>query len=407
LDILTEWLGFRADTVRKKLNFRLDRIVNRLHILEGLLMAFLHIDAVIKIIRTADHPKNELIKTFSLTDIQASAILEIRLRQLARLEEISIKSEKKELESQKKELEKILGCEKTFKSYIKNEIKSDAKKYGDKRRSPIKKRKEAEKFSITDVMEVTPVTIILSKNGWIRSAKGHDISPESVKYKSGDSFLSHLRTKSDKSIIFLDNTGRSYTLPAHSLPSARGNGEPLTGHLTLPPNAHINFMLTGETDHHFLIGSDNGYGFIIGFSDFLTNFKNGKSVVSLKPNHHLLSPDKVIDLKSDRIAAVTTSGRLLIFSLDQLPNLKKGKGNKIISIPKKQLMAQEPERLKFLKILPLGANLVIYSGKHSFKLSPGNQKDYTGMRGHRGKNLPRGYQRVDKVDIIPIESNHI
>ena len=403
LDILKEWLEFRAETVRKKLKFRLEKILNRLHILEGLLIAFLNIDEVIKIIRGSDKPKKDLIKAFSLTEIQAAAILEIRLRQLARLEEIKIKSELKDLEAQRKNLEKILGCEKTFKEYIKNEIKSDAKKFGDKRRSPIKKRKEAEKFSVTDVMDITPVTVILSRNGWIRSAKGHEINPETVKFKSGDSLMGHLRTKSDKPIIFLDNTGRSYMLYSHTLPSARGNGEPLTGHLSIQPNAHIKYMLSGKNNNHLLMGSDSGYGFIIKFSDLLTNYKNGKAVITLKTNHQLLSPQNVVDLEKDSIVAVTSHGRLLIFTLKQLPNLKKGQGNKIISIPKKKLDSMNPEKLKFLKILPLGSNIVIHAGRHFLKLSPGNQKDYTGMRGHRGKKLPRGYQNVDKIEIVPIE----
>jgi len=402
LEILTEWLEYRADTVRKKLNFRLEKILSRLHILEGLLIAFLNIDEVIKIIRKSDHPKKDLIKAFSLTELQAAAILEIRLRQLARLEEIKIKSEQKELNSQRKKLEKILGREETFKEYIKEEIRSDAKKYGDKRRSPIKKRKEAEKFSVTDVMDIEPVTIILSKNGWIRSAKGHEINPEAVKFKSGDSLLGHLRTKSDRPIIFLDNTGRSYMLFSHTLPSARSNGEPLTGHLSIQPNAHIKYMLSAENDHHFLMGSDRGYGFIIRFDDFLTNYKNGKAVVTLKDNHELLNPEAVIDLEEDSIAAITSKGRLLIFKLRQLPNLKKGQGNKIISIPKKELTSPNPEILRFLKILPVNANLFIHSGRHFLKLSPGNQKDYTGMRGHRGRKLPRGYQNVDRVEIVPL-----
>jgi len=402
LEILSEWLEYRADTVRKKLNFRLEKIVARLHILEGFLIAFLNMDEVIKIIRKSDHPKKDLIKAFSLSELQATAILDIRLRQLAKLEEIKIKSEQKDLKSQRKELERILGKEKAFKEYIKKEIKSDAKKYGDKRRSPIKKRKEAEKFSFTDVIDKQPVTIILSKNGWIRSAKGHDINPEAVKFKSGDSLLGYLRTKSDRPIIFLDNTGRSYMLFSHTLPSARGNGEPLTGHLSIGSNSVIKFMLSSPKNNHFLIGSDNGYGFIIQFDDFLTNYKNGKAVVNLKENHELLHPDPVIDLKKDSIAAITSKGRLLIFKLSQLPNLKKGQGNKIISIPKKELKSLHPEKLSFLKILPLNANLFIYSGRHYLKLSPGNQKDYTGMRGHRGKKLPRGYQNVHRVEIVPI-----
>ena len=403
LEILTEWLEYRAETVRKKLNFRLEKILNRLHVLEGFLIAFLNIDEIIKIIRKSDHPKKDLLKAFPLTELQATAILEIRLRQLAKLEEIKIKSEKKDLNSQRKKLEKILGNEKAFKDYIKEEIKSDAKKYGDKRQSPIKKRKEAEKFSVTDVMDIEPVTIILSKNGWIRSAKGHEINPETVKFKSGDSLLGHLRTKSDKPIVFIDNTGRSYMLFSHMLPSARSNGEPLTGHLSIQPNAHIKFMLSTENNNHFLIGSDNGYGFVIKFDDFLTHYKNGKAVVTLKDNYQLLNPEIVVDLENDSIAAITSKGRLLIFSLDQLPNLKKGQGNKIISIPKKELRSTNPEMVKLLKILPLNANLVIYSGRHFLKLNPANQKDYTGMRGHRGKKLPRGYQNVDHVEIVAIE----
>ena len=396
-------LEFRAETVRKKLKFRLEKILNRLHILDGFLIAFLNIDKVIKIIRKSDHPKKDLITAFSLTQIQAAAILEIRLRQLARLEEIKIKTEAKDLVSRQKKLEKILGDETAFKKYIKEEIKSDAKKYGDKRRSPIKKRKEAERFSVTDVMDIEPVTVILSKNGWIRSAKGHEINPETVKFKSGDSLMGYLRTRSDKPIIFLDNTGRSYMLYSHMLPSARGNGEPLTGHLSIRPNAFIKFMVSGENEDHFLIGSDNGYGFIIKFTDFLTHYKNGKAVVSLKENHQLLKPEIIVDLEKDSIAAITSKGRLLIFTLNQLPNLKKGQGNKIISIPRKELSLKNPETLKFLKILPFNSNLVIHAGRHFLKLNPGNQRDYTGMRGHRGKKLPRGYQNVDKVEIEPNE----
>ncbi len=403
LDVLTEWLEFRAATVRKKLKFRLEKILDRLHILEGFLIAYLNIDEVIKIIRNSDKPKPELMKAFSLSETQAAAILEIRLRQLAKLEEIKIKSELKDLKAQKTKLKKILGKEAAFKAYIKDEIKADARQYGDKRRSPIKERKEAEKFSVTDVIDVTPVTIILSKNGWIRSAKGHEINPQTVKFKSGDSLKGYFRTKSDQPIIFLDNTGRSYMLFSHSLPSARGNGEPLTGHLSIQANAYIKYILSGGDTDHFLVGSDNGYGFVIKFSDFLTNYKNGKAVITLKDKNQLLPPSKVVNIEQDSIAAVTSKGRLLIFTLDQLPNLKKGIGNKIISIPKKELKKPNPEKLTFLKILPLNCNLVIHAGKHYLRLSPGNQNDYTGMRGHRGKKLPRGYQNVDRVEVLPIE----
>ncbi|OGR25592.1 MAG: DNA topoisomerase IV subunit A [Desulfobacterales bacterium RIFOXYA12_FULL_46_15] len=403
LSFMTEWLEFRTYTVRKKLNFKLKKITERLHILDGLLIAFLNIDEVIRIIRVSDHPKKDLMKIFLLSEAQAQAILEIRLRQLARLEEIRLRAEKKELESHKESFERILGDETVFKEYIKEEIRSDAKEYGDKRRSPIKERKEAEKFSVMDVIDVEPVSIILSKNGWIRSAKGHDINPESVKFLSGDSLLGCLRTKNDKPIVFIDDTGRSYMLYSHSLPSARGNGEPLTRHLSIPANAHIRYMVSSENNQYYLIGSDNGYGFIIKFEDLLTGFKNGKAVVTLKNNHELLEPDSIGDLEKDNILAVTNKGRLLIFSLKQLPYLKKGQGNKIISIPEKEMYSKHPETLKFLKVLPENSDIVIHSGKHSFKLGPGNQWNYTGLRGHRGKMLPRPYMNVDRVETIPVE----
>lgn len=405
LEILTEWLEFRADTVRKKLNFQLRKILDRLHILDGLLIAFLNIDEVIKIIRTCDHPKKELMKRFSLTEIQAKAILEIRLRQLARLEEIKIKAEKDELEGQRKQLEHILDDESAFKKYIKDEIKSDAKIYGDPRRSPIKERKEAERFSITDVIDIEPVTVILSQNGWIKAAKGHEINPEQVKFRSGDTLRGYLRTKSNMPLVLLDNTGRSYMLYPHQLPSARGNGEPLTGHLTLAPNTNIVYMLSGEDDDHFLAGSNFGYGFVVCFSDFLTQYKNGKAVITLKNESQLLIPDRVSNLEIDNVAAVTSKGRLLIFPLNQLPCLKKGLGNKIINIPKKERLSKDPENLAFLKILPENAQMIIHSGKHFVRLNPGNQIDYTGKRGQRGKKLPRGYQNVSSVEIVPIELN--
>ncbi|MFH2058596.1 MAG: DNA topoisomerase IV subunit A [Pseudomonadota bacterium] len=405
LEILSEWLEFRADTVRKKLTFKLENILSRLHILDGFLIAYLNIDDVIKIIRKSDHPKKDLIIAFSLSDIQATAILEIRLRQLAKLEEIKIQTEKDELETQREFLANILADETAFKEYIKDEIKEDAKTYGDPRRSPIKERKDAERFSITDVIDIEPVTIILSQNGWIKSAKGHEIDPDQVKFKSGDLPMGHIRTKSNKPIVLLDSAGRSYMLYSHSLPSARGNGEPLSGQLSLQPDTQIKYMIAGEETDHFIVGSDRGYGFIIQFSDFLTQYKNGKAVVTLKDNFELLPPEYVVDLRQDCIAAVTSKGRLLIFPLNQLPCLKKGLGNKIISIPKKQFLSCDPERLKFLKILPLNSNLILHSGKHFLRLNPGNQIDYTGKRGHRGKMLPRGYQNVSNVNVVSIDTS--
>ncbi|MCG8688561.1 MAG: DNA topoisomerase IV subunit A [Desulfobacterales bacterium] len=402
-EVLSEWLTFRRQTIERKLKFRLDKVLNRLHILEGFKIAYLNIDEVIAIIRNSDHPKEDLIKAFGLSEIQAKAILEIRLRQLAKLEEIKILSEIDELNQERKTLEKLLNSPKAFKEFLINEIKEDAKKYGDKRRSPIKERKDAEAFSVTDVLDIEPVTIILSANGWIRSAKGHDINPDNAKFRSGDHLLCHLRTRSDKPIALLDNTGRSYTLFSHTLPSARGNGEPVTGHLTMAPETSICHMISGEPENLFLVGANSGYGFVMEFSDFLTNYKNGKAVLSLAAGQLPMPPALVPDIETDNVLAVTSRGRLLIFGLNQLPRLKKGKGNKIIHIPKPGSDETDPETLKFLKILPLDSNLVIHAGKHFLRLSPGNQQDYTGMRGRRGKLLPRGYRNVDTIEVIPVQ----
>ncbi|MCG8616265.1 MAG: DNA topoisomerase IV subunit A [Desulfobacterales bacterium] len=403
VEVLSEWLEFRRDTIRKKLEFRLDKVLNRLHILEGFKIAYLNIDEVIKIIRNSDAPKDDLMAAFDLTEIQAKAILEIRLRQLAKLEEIKIRSEMDELNQERESLEKVLNSADAFREFMIEEIKDDAKKYGDKRRSPIKERKEAEAFSVTDVLDIEPVTIILSDNGWIRSAKGHEFIPENAKFRSGDGLLCYLRTRSDKPIALIDNTGRSYTLFSHTLPSARGNGEPVTGHLTMAPDTTIRHMLSGEPEDLFLVGSDRGYGFVITFEDFLTNYKNGKAVISLKDDQLPLTPELVPDITSDNVLAITNKGRLLIFELSQLPRLKKGKGNKIIHIPAPAKDEKDPEKLKLLKILPLNSNLVIHAGKHFLRLSPGNQLDYTGMRGRRGKLLPRGYRNVDTIEVIPIQ----
>ncbi|WP_320040811.1 DNA topoisomerase IV subunit A [uncultured Desulfobacter sp.] len=401
-EILNEWLEFRKSTIEKKFRFRLEKIINRLHILEGFKTVYLNLDQVIDIIRKADDPAKKLMDTFGLSEIQVKAVLEIRLRQLARMEEIKITEEMAALSKEKAHLDKLLNSPKAFKAFMIKEIEDDAKNFGDKRRSPIKKRKEAEAFSVVDVIEVEPVTIILSANGWIRTAKGHEIDPENVKFKTGDHLLRHLRTRSDKPIALIDTSGRAYTLFSHTLPSARGNGEPVTGHLSLAPDTSIYTMIAAEDEDLFLNGADNGYGYIIKFSDFLTNFKNGKAVITLSKKDLPMAPLPIPDVNSDNVAAITNSGRMLIFPVNQLPRLKKGKGNKMIHIPTSGKSKNTPEKLKFLKILPLSSNLVIYSGKHLLRLTPGNQQDYTSTRGRRGKLLPRGYRNVDNIDIIPI-----
>ena len=400
-ETLDEWLSFRKATIKKKCQFRLEKIISRLHILEGFKTVHLNLDQVIEIIRRANNPAKELMDTFDLTEIQVKAILEIRLRQLARMEKIKIIEEIGELSKEKVHLENLLNSPDAFKAFMIKEIEEDAKSFGDKRRSPIKKRKDAEAFSVTDVIEVEPVTIILSTNGWIRAAKGHDINPENVKFKTGDHLLCHLRTRSDKPIVLIDTSGRAYTLFAHALPSARSNGEPVTGHLTIAPDTTICYMIVAEDEDLFLTGADHGYGYIIKFSDFLTHLKNGKAVITLSNNDLPVAPLPIPDINSDSVAAITTDGRMLIFPASQLPRLKKGKGNKIIHIPASGKGQNHPEKLKFLKILPLSSNLVIHSGKHLLRLTPSNQQDYTSTRGRRGKLLPRGYRNVDDLEIIP------
>ena len=308
-----------------------------------------------------------------------------------------------ELSKEKAHIDKLLNSPKAFKAFMIKEIEEDAKSFGGKRRSPINKRKDAEAFSVTDIIEVEPVTIILSANGWIRTAKGHDIDPANVKFRTGDHLLCHLRIQSDKPIVLIDTSGRAYTLFSHTLPSARGNGEPVTGHLTLAPDTTICHMIAAEDEDLFLNCADNGYGYIIKFSDFLTNFKNGKAVITLSQNDLPMAPLPIPDVNSDNVAAITTSGRMLIFPVSQLPRLKKGKGNKIIHIPASGKSQNNPEKLKFLKILPLNSKLVIYSGKHFLRLTPGNQQNYTSTRGRRGKLLPRGYRKVDDLEIIPTQ----
>ena len=401
LSILSEWLAFRVETVKKRLEYRLKKIIDRLHILDGLVTAFLNMDAVIEIIRKSDTPRDDLILAFGLSAVQAEAILEIKLRHLARLEEIKIKKEKNELDKERKNIEKILGSDCLIRNLIKKEIKSDVKKHGDKRRSPIRQRKDAEAFSKEEIITIEPVTIILSKNGWVRSAKGHDIDPEKIKFKPGDSFLAHARTMSNKKIVFIDSMGRSYALPAHVLPSARGMGEPLTTQFTIKPGAYIAAMLASEDDDLFLLFSDTGFGFITKFSNFITRSKTGKTQIVLSDQAMVMTPEPVHSPDSDSIAAITTAGRLILFPVKEMPILEKGKGNKIIGIPGNQLEHQGGERIKFLKIIPCNAGIIIYSGKHYLNLTHKNQERYRSKRGYRGKKLPRGYQMVRKIEVVP------
>jgi topoisomerase-4 subunit A len=396
-ELLAEWLTFRTHTVTRRLQHRLDKVLERLHLLEGLLIAFLNIDEVIRIIRTEDEPKAALMARFGLSDAQAEYVLNTRLRQLARLEEMKIRGEQESLEKERQKLEGLLGSKAKLKRLIRDEIRADADKYGDARRSPLVEREAAEAMDETDVAPAEPVTIILSEKGWVRAAKGHEIDPRSLSYKAGDSYLDGARLRSNQPAVFMDSTGRSYSLPAHTLPSARGQGEPLTGRFGPPPGARFRAVLGGEPSRWYLLASDAGYGFLVQLKDLSAKNKAGKAVLSLSKGAEILPPVPVFDPDTDRLAAITSDGHLLVFPLSELPRMPKGKGNKIINIPSARLKARE-ELAAFMVVIPEGASLTITAGKRSFTLKPSDLDNFQGERGRRGNKLPRGFQRVNAAE---------
>jgi len=396
--LLVEWIKYRKETVRRRLQFRLDKVTDRLHILEGLLIAYLNIDEVIAIIRSEDRPKPVLMERFNLTGIQAEAILELKLRYLAKLEEMKIRGEQETLAEERDYLEKTLNSNQRMKTLIRKEIEADAQTYGDDRRSPIVARAEAQAMTQADLVPVEPVTVVLSKKGWVRAAKGHEIDPVSLNYKSGDSYLAAAHSRSNQLAVFLDSTGRSYTVGAHTLPSARGQGEPLSGRVNLPSGAWLTSVLSGDPDRPILLASDAGYGFVAKLADLFTKNRSGKAVLTLPKNAHPLQPVYVQEPESDLLVAITNEGRMLVYALNQLPTLARGKGNKIINIPSARAKARE-ELLIALTALPLGHNLVVHAGKRYLRLKPGNLNDFTGKRGQRGRKLPRGFQNVTDLEI--------
>ncbi|GHA66184.1 DNA topoisomerase IV subunit A [Photobacterium aphoticum] len=398
VEILSEWLIFRRDTVRRRLQYRLDKVIARLHILEGLLAAYLNIDEVIEIIRSEDDPKAELMSRFDLSAIQADAILEIKLRQLAKLEEIKIRGEQDELSKEREQLEKLLGSERRLNTLIKKEILADAEKYGDDRRSPLVEREEAKALTERELIPSEAITVVLSEKGWIRHAKGHEVDPSTLSYKSGDNYLAHARGKSNQPAIFLGSDGRSYALESHSLPSARSQGEPITGRLNLTPGTAMRQVMMSEDEQLWLMGSDAGYGFICKGADMVSKNKNGKALLTVPENAEVMAPQRIADLDQDEILAITNEGRMLLFPIKDLPQLGKGKGNKIINIPAARSKARE-EFLSHLVVLPQGSYLTLYAGKRKLGLKPSDLENFRGERGRRGALLPRGLQRVTRMEI--------
>ena len=398
LTILTEWLEYRRSTIIRRLNYRLDKVLKRLHILDGLLVAFLNIDEVIDIIRHHDEPKLELIQRFSISETQAEAILELKLRQLAKLEEIKIKAEQDELAKERDQLQTLLSSNRRLNTLIRKEIITDAEKYGDKRRSPLVERAEAKAITEQELIPSEPVTIILSEMGWVRSAKGHDIDPISLNYKAGDGYKTSVKGKSNQPVIFIDSTGRSYAIEPNTLPSARGQGEPLSGKLSLPIGAQVEQMvMSSQEDKRILMASDAGYGFICTYSDLIARNRNGKAVINLPENAKVMP---IIELNDSTplLLALTNLGRMLVFPVETLPSLSKGKGNKIIAISSAQAQKRE-DYLINLALISDKSSITLYAGKRKLTLKAADLQKFMAERGKKGTLLPRGLQRVDRIEI--------
>ena len=402
LEILNEWLAFRRTTVTRRLQYRLDKVLSRLHILEGLMIAFLNIDEVIEIIRHEDDPKAELMTRFNLSDEQADAILNLRLRHLAKLEENQLKAEQDELEKERLNLEAILGSERRLNTLIKKEIQEDAKKYASPRMSQLVEREEAKMISESDMTPAEPVTVILSEMGWVRCAKGHDIDPKSLSYKAGDNYRAHACGKSNQAVVFIDSTGRSYALDPLSLPSARSQGEPLTGKLNLPAGATIEYLVMASEQQELLMASDAGYGFICKFEDLIARNKAGKALISLPENAKVMEP-KTLANATALVVAMTSAGRMLIFPAKDLPALSKGKGNKIVTIPAENAK-ERGELLVKLLLISDQASLEFHSGKRKIVLKPEDLQKFRAERGRKGSTLPRGLHT--NVEIVVIEPQH-
>ena len=398
-EILSEWLAYRTQTVTRRLQHRLDRVLARLHILEGLLIAYLNIDEVIAIIRREDEPKPVLMARFGLSDLQAEAILELKLRHIAKLEEMKIRGEQDELAAERDKLEGILASPKRLKSLIKDELTQDAAKHGDARKSPLVERQAAQALETTELVSSEPVTVVLSEKGWARAAKGHDIDPASLSYRSGDGFFAAARARSNQPVCFLDSTGRTYSVPAHELPSARGLGEPLTGRLSPPPGATFRAVLAGEDEERLILASDAGYGFLAKLGDLHTRNKAGKVTLTVPDSSKVLTPLGVANPESDWLAVATARGRLLLFPAKELPELERGKGNKLIDIHAADFSAGQ-DRLAAWACLREGQGLRVYAASRSLNLKPVDLERFKGNRARRGQPLPNAVARVTKLEVV-------
>jgi topoisomerase-4 subunit A len=396
--LLEEWLAFRVDTVTRRLTHRLEKVEARLHILDGLMIAYLNLDEVIRIVRYEEDPKAALIARFRLSDAQAEAILETKLRHLARLEEMKIRGEQEKLAAERDDLTKTLASKAKLRKLVREEIIADAAKYGDERRSQLVERAAAQAIAETEIMASEPVTVVLSRSGWVRAAKGHDIDPRSLSYKTGDEFRAAARGRSTQLAVFLDSTGRAYSLPAHTLPSARGQGEPLSGRLDPPDGATFPGVLIGEPDELWVVSSGAGYGFVVRLGELHSRNRSGKAILKVPEGSAVLAPVAVPAGENVLLAAVNSDGRLLVFPVTDLPELPRGKGNKIFGIPAKKAASGEETLLAVAAVAP-GQTLRVRSGERQMGLSYRELAEYRGERGQRGAVLPRGWRKVDDLEV--------
>jgi topoisomerase IV subunit A len=393
-DLLAEWLEFRIDTVRRRLQHRYDAVNARLHLLDGLLVAYLNVDEVIRIIRTEDEPKPVLMKRFSLTDPQTEYILELKLRFLNKLQEMEIRGEQKKLAGERAELEKVLSSKQRLRKQVRDELLEDMEEFGDKRRSPIVEREAAKALDPTALIPSEQVTVVLSERGWVRSGKGHDLDPSALQYKSGDAYLHSAKGRSNQLAVFLDTTGRSYSLPAHELPSAKGHGEPVTSSLTLPPGASMVAVMMGDADDLWLVSTDDGYGFVVRLEDMMTRLKAGKAIVNVGKGATVLRPQRVGSYETDRVAAASSEGKLLVFEVAELPQLPRGKGVQTIKLHRTPIA---PEKVVGIAVVPQDGLLIVQAGKRHTNLKGKDLEEYAGKRAQRGLKLPRGFQTVSMI----------
>ena len=398
--LLVEWISYRRETVRRRLEFRLEKIETRLHRLEGILAAYLNIDEVIAIIRDEDRPKPVLMARFRLTDIQAEAILELKLRHLARLEEVKIRAERTELEEERDTLTEVLGSGARLDDLVRDEVLADADAHGDDRRTRFVEAEPARALGREELTTAEPVTVVLSRRGWVRAAKGHQIDPEALSYRAGDEFLSAAAGRSSDTAVFLDRTGRAYALPAHALPSARGQGEPLAGRFDAPDGAEWRAVFMGKAEDRIVLASDGGYGFVVEVANLWSKNRTGKLVVQVGNEGGVLAPAHVLDPDRDRLAVVSTAGHLLVYPLAELPLLGRGKGVKLMSIPSAKLRSRA-ETIRAIAIVPEGERLTVRAGRRHLALRPRDLEAYSGTRTNRGRLLPRGLRRVDTMHAGP------